>query len=335
MRAEDVDVVPGASGGAKWLGIAGLDRYLFGHLLQAPRTRPLILIGSSIGSWRLACLAQHDPLAALARGHEAYIHHQRYSASPDAREVTTVLARALDHLLGASGVEEILAHPTYHLHVVTAVAGRWTAGVPRPVLSAVLAGAAGLNALSRRALATLFTRTVWHGGDTSAFTHLRDLPTAHHLVTAATLRDALLASGSIPLLMEGVTIPGTSGVHWDGGITDYHLDLPWPAGDGLVLYPHFYGHLVPGWFDKGLPWRRASARHHDRTLLVAPSPAFVASLPGGKIPDRRDFYDLPESERIARWEAVAARTEALGEVLHELIETGRVADAVTPWERAA
>ena len=328
-------MLPGASGGAKWLGIAGLDRYLFGHLLQTPRTRPLVLIGSSIGSWRLACLAQRNPLAALARGHEAYIHHQRYSASPDAREVTTVLARALDYLLGPSGAVDILAHPTFHLHVVTAVANAWTARAPRALLSAVLAGAAGLNALSRRTLSTLFTRTVFHGGASSAFTHLRDLPTTHQPVTAATLRDALLASGSIPLLMDGVRIPGTPGVHWDGGITDYHPDLPWPTGDGLVLYPHFYGHLVPGWFDKGLPWRRASARHHDRTLLIAPSPAFVASLPGGKIPDRRDFYAMSEAERIARWDAVAARTEALGEVLHDLIETGRLADAVTPWEHAA
>ena len=328
-------MLPGASGGAKWLGIAGLDRYLFGHLLQAPRTRPLVLIGSSIGSWRLACLAQRDPLAALARGHEAYIHHQRYSASPDAREVTTVLARALDHLLGPSGVEEILTHPTFRLHVVTAVAGTWTTRVPRGVLAAVLAVAAGLNALSRRTLAALFTRTVLHGGDSSAFTHLRDLPTVHHPLSAGTLRDALLASGSIPLLMDGVRIPGTSGIHWDGGITDYHPDLPWPTGNGLVLYPHFYGHLVPGWFDKGLPWRRANTRHQARTLLIAPSPAFVASLPGGKIPDRRDFYAMPESERIARWEAVAAQTEALGEGLHELMATGRLADAVTPWERTA
>ncbi|MFN7800123.1 MAG: patatin-like phospholipase family protein, partial [Gemmatimonas sp.] len=56
LRAEDVDILPGASGGAKWLALAGLDRYLFGTFLQAPRSRPLHAIGSSIGSWRMACL---------------------------------------------------------------------------------------------------------------------------------------------------------------------------------------------------------------------------------------------------------------------------------------
>src|SRR5215210_2712362 len=90
LRAEDIDVIPGASGGAKWLAIAGLDRFLFGELLQQPRSRPLHLIGSSIGSWRMACLAQRDPVAALARGHHTYIHEQRYSAKPSAREVTEV-----------------------------------------------------------------------------------------------------------------------------------------------------------------------------------------------------------------------------------------------------
>src|ERR671912_722692 len=87
LRAEDVDVLPGASGGAKWLALPGADRFPFGELFQQPRARPLHLIGSSIGSWRMACLAQRDPVAALARGHHAYIHAQRYSAKPSAREV--------------------------------------------------------------------------------------------------------------------------------------------------------------------------------------------------------------------------------------------------------
>ena len=45
LRAEDVDVIPGASGGPKWLALAGLDRYLFGEFFQAPRARPLHHIG--------------------------------------------------------------------------------------------------------------------------------------------------------------------------------------------------------------------------------------------------------------------------------------------------
>jgi hypothetical protein len=99
-------------------------------------------------------------------------------------------------------------------------------------------------------------------------------------------------------------------------------DLDFGPGDGLVLYPHFYSHVVPGWFDKSLAWRRAGATNFRRALLIAPSPELVATLPGAKIPDRRDFYTMPEAERFRRWQAVVDASTALGDELHELIETG-------------
>ncbi|MGZ8375928.1 MAG: patatin-like phospholipase family protein [Gemmatirosa sp.] len=333
LRAEDIDVVPGASGGAKWLALAGLDRYLFGEFLQQPRTRPLHLIGSSIGSWRMACLAQRDPVAALARGHHAYIYEQRYSARPSTREVTEVLTRALDLLLGETGVDEILAHPWARLHVITAEGRGLAASERRLLLMAGLALVAAGNLLARRALALQMRRCIFHSaGDETPFAHLSDLPTTHVPLTRENLRAALLASGSIPLLLEGVKIPGTPrGVYWDGGVLDYHLDLDFGVGDGLVLYPHFYAHVVPGWFDRGLRWRLARGANFRRALLVAPSDAFVAALPGSKIPDRRDFHGMPETERMRRWQAVVDASARLGDELRTLIETGRIAEAVRPW----
>ena len=332
LRAEDVDILPGASGGAKWLALAGLDRYLFGTFLQAPRSRPLHAIGSSIGSWRMACLAQQDPLAALARGHDAYTRHQVYPANPTPRQVTEVLTRCLDHLLGPHGAQEIVRHPTVRVHIMTAEARGPAASETRLVLATAMAFAAVANLVSRRSLALQLRRTIFHAcGRTSPFCHLRDLPTVHRPLTADNVRAALLASGSIPLLLDGVRIPDTPGVHWDGGVTDYHLDLDYGEGEGLVLFPHFVDRVIPGWFDKSLPWRRAGARNFARTLLIAPSAAFVATLPGGRIPDRRDFYTLPDAERFARWERVNAMSSALGEALHEMIETGRLADHVQPW----
>ena len=338
LQADDVDIIPGASGGAKWLGIAGLDRYLFGTFLQPmrprtePRTRPLHVIGSSIGSWRMACLAQRDPLAALARGHEAYIRHQVYSRHPGPSEVTAVLSRCLDHLLGPTGAQEIVQHPTVRVHIITAEARGPAASDQRFVLATAMAFAAAANLVSRRTLALQLRRTLFHAcGNDSPFLHLRDLPTVHRPLTAHNVRAALLASGSIPLLLEGVRIPDTPGVHWDGGVTDYHLDLDYGEGDGLVLFPHFFDQIVPGWFDKSLPWRRAGARNFSRTLLIAPSADFIARLPGGTIPDRRDFYTLSDRERFARWDRVNHLSSVLGEELHELIETGRLADHVRPW----
>ena len=333
LRAEDIDVIPGASGGAKWLVLAGLDRYLFGEFLAEPRQRPMHLIGSSIGSWRMACLAQRDPVAALGRGHNAYIYEQRYSPRPSTAEVTAVLGRALDLLLGPTGVDEILSHPWARLHVITAEGRGLAASGRRPVLAMGLALAIAGNLVARRTLSLQMRRWIFHSaGETTPFAHLADLPTRHASLTPANLRDVLLASGAVPLLLEGVRIPGTEGgVHWDGGVLDYHLDLDFGQGDGLVLYPHFYEHVVPGWFDKSLRWRRASATNFRRALLIAPSEGFVASLPGRKIPDRRDFYGMSEAERMRRWQVVVDESEALGDELRELVATGKIADRVQAW----
>ena len=132
--------------------------------------------------------------------------------------------------------------------------------------------------------------------------------------------------------MEGVRIPGDPGhVHWDGGVLDYHPDLDFGPGDGLVLYPHFYSYVVPGWFDKALPWRRARGDNFRRVLLISPSDEFVAALPGGRIPDRQDFYRYPDRERMARWQTVLDASARLGDELNELTLTGRLAERVQPW----
>ncbi len=333
MRAQDIDILPGASGGAKWLALAGLDRYLFGTLLAEPRTRPLHLIGSSIGSWRMACLAQRDPVAALARGHHAYIYEQRYSPKPSTAEVTRVLNRALDLILGPTGVDEILTHPWARVHIITAEGRGLAASERRLLLTAGIALAAAGNLVSRKSLALQMRRFIFHtAGDATPFRTLSDLPTEHRALTRENLRAALLASGSIPLLMDAVKIPGTPrGVHWDGGVLDYHLDLDFGPGEGLVLYPHFYSHVVPGWFDKSLTWRRARGDNFRRALLIAPSDDFVRTLPRGKIPDRKDFYAMDEATRLRTWQRVVDESVRLGDELAELQVTGRLAGRLEPW----
>jgi len=332
LRAEDVDVVPGASGGAKWLVLAGLDRFLFGEFFRGERTRPLHLIGSSIGSWRMAAFAQRDPVAALERAHHAYIYDQHYSPKPSAHEVTEVGLRVLDVLLGDSGVEDILGNASKHLHIITTEGRGLAASDRRILLAASMAVAAAGNLLSRRTLSLQLRRFIFHtAGDQTPFTGLEDFETTHVALTRENIRPALLASASIPLVLEGVAIPGTAGVHWDGGVLDYHLDMNFGAGEGLVLYPHFYPHVVPGWFDKSLSWRRARVDNFRRALIIAPSDAFVASLPGGKIPDRRDFYTMDEGERVARWEQAFAASDRLADELRELLATGRLAERIRPW----
>ena len=332
LRAEDVAIIPAASGGAKWLALAGLDRFLVGEFLVPPRKTPLNLIGSSIGSWRMAAFAQLDPVAALDRGHHAYIYEQKYSAKPTAREVTEVGLHVLDRLLGDTGVDEILENASRRLHVITTEGRGLAASDRRILLAASMAVAAAGNLLSRRTLSLQMRRFIFHtAGDATPFSGLSDFVTTHVALTRENIRPALLASASIPLVLASVAIPGTGGVHWDGGVLDYHLDMDFGPGEGLILYPHFYPHIVPGWFDKSLSWRRARVDNFRRALLIAPSDDFVAALPGGRIPDRKDFYTIPEAERIPRWQQAVDASARLGDELRELIATGKLAERVRPW----
>ncbi|MCY1037098.1 patatin-like phospholipase family protein [Corallococcus sp. BB11-1] len=332
LRAEDVDILPGASGGPKWLALEGIDRVLFGELLQQPRTRPLHLIGSSIGSWRLACLAQKDPVAAMKRFADAYLD-QRYPPKPPPSLVSETSARILEVLLGPDGAEEILTHPWARLHVVTTrCKGLLAVEQPRAQLTGFVLGALA-NAVSRRTLGLQMQRVLFHtAGDTSPFAGLKDLPSAHRPLTRDNLRPALLASASIPLVIAGVhDIPGAPpGTYRDGGVVDYHLDVDYGAGDGLVLYPHFYPYVVPGWFDKSLKWRRAGPLNFRRALIIAPSPRHLDRLPGRRIPDRADFTRMKDDERIRAWKQVLTEGERLGDELRELIASGRIAEHVQP-----
>ena len=175
LRADDIDVIPGASGGPKWLVLAGLDKMLFGEFLRE-RTRPLHLIGASIGSWRLACLALKNPLAALERFAASYVE-QRYPPKPPPSLVSTTSQRILDDLLGPDAEAEILGHPWARLHVL-AIRGRGLlASEQRPLLTLGLALSALTNLVSRRTLGLHLERVVFHtAGDTSPFRGLADLP---------------------------------------------------------------------------------------------------------------------------------------------------------------
>lgn len=311
VRADAFGSLLGASGGPKWLILSGLDRFLAGHFFRERRA-PLALLGTSIGTWRHAIYPQRDPLAALDRFLAAYLA-QRYSAKPTVAEITAEVERLLAALLGGDGARDIVTHPSLRTHILAARCRGLVASERRAPLLAGLALAALLNAFSRRSLALAFERAVFAPGGASDF-RLAGLPSFDVPLGEENVVDALLATAAVPLVFAPRDdIPGAPpGTYRDGGITDYHFDLDFTAPPGLVLYPHFYDHLVPGWFDKLLPWRRATGALAARTLLVSPSPAFVAALPAGHIPDRKDFARYDNATRERHWQAAVTESRSLG-----------------------
>jgi len=325
-------VMAGASGGAKWLVLGGLDRALARHVI-APRQRKLFLLGTSIGAWRACCHAQADPLAAFDRFEQAYLE-QHYSVRPSAAEVSRVTAGILERLLGEHGAAEILAHPTLRMNIA-AVRARHLAGRETPWIQKLALGLAAIgNLASPRTLRAFFERVLFYDPrDPAPFMAPGVFPATRVPLDTANLAPAVMATGAVPLVLAGVpSIPGApAGLYRDGGIIDYHFDCAMAGdGDGLVLYPHFYPHLVPGWFDKALPWRNASPEALDRTVILCPSAAFVAALPGGKIPDRKDFWAFDDAERLRRWTLAVRAARRLGDEFSALFAAGRLADRAEP-----
>jgi hypothetical protein len=332
LRAGDIAIIPAAAGGPKGLIFQSLDQWLFGDwLAQAPRERTLI--GSSIGAWRMAAACQRDPAKAFARLGELY-SGQRYStAKPSKQEIDGVVQELLREFV--SGHEDdIVNHPHHRLHLLT-VRGRRALEAPRSHRAEMrgFAAAALHNLASRERLGNLLERVVI-GDQRSQAPWLREkfdsFTTHFSALTRQNLAPGLLASGTLPLIMKPVSgiAEAPPGYYWDGGIIDYNLALPYSkAGEGeIVLYPHFSEHIVPGWLDKALPWRRAARGPNrgwlDNVLIVAPSAEFKAKLPRGKLPDRNDFkyYGLDQDERIRKWRQAMGEGERLRDEFARFVE---------------
>ena len=326
-----VGTIAGASGGAKWLVLSQLDRAILGNLVPK-MTSPVHLIGSSIGSWRFACYAQENPIAAIERFERAYLE-QTYSEKPDIHEITAKSREILALVLGESGVHEILSNPLFRTHVMAVRSRHVTASENRGLLAAGLVAAATLNAISRKSLGLFFERALFFDRrDAPPFFDLAGFRIQRIELSAENLQDAVVATGSIPLVLTGVRdIQGAKrGVYRDGGVIDYHLDLPHSSRESLTLFPHFYDRIVPGWFDKKLRWRKPHPGNVDRTILISPSAEFVAKLPNAKIPDRSDFLNYTPGERVKAWRTCVAACTELADEFNEVIATGQLAARLQP-----
>ncbi len=344
LRPGDVRVIPAAAGGPKGLALLPLDRYLFGHWF-AGSTHSLHLLGASIGAWRMAAACLPDADAALAQLGEDYIT-QTYPHAPGrpppARVVTQVFGERLQERLGTRAAE-VLAHPQRRLHVFTSRGRRLLHRPGRAAMPLGWLGAFAANAISRRTLGGWMERVVFSDPREPLPFALSDYPTQRVALDAQNLAPAVLASCTIPFWLEAVQdVPGgPAGTYWDGGITDYHLHLPyadmdegvapgWGGGHGLVLYPHFSPHVVPGWLDKAWKRRHRASAALDNLVLLSPNPAWVATLPGGKLPDRSDFkrYGEDLAARQQAWRRALAESRRLADEFAELACDGRPFDAL-------
>jgi hypothetical protein len=328
LLPQHISVVPGAAGGPKGLVLGPIDRFLFGHWLSRS-DQPIDLVGASIGAWRLATACLGQPEKELLALEDAYIH-QHYELAPGQRrptahQVSTDFAANLQRFYSGR-IHQVIHHPRYRLHVMTSRGlgllsqdNFWR--TPLGYACAYVS-----NFISRPAMGRWLERVVFSSPFMGQAHPLpfatNDYPSRQLALSEENFMDAVQASCSIPFVLEAVkAIDGApAGAYWDGGITDYHLHLDYRAAKGLTLYPHFQQNLVPGWLDKKLTRRHAATPFLDTTIVLAPNPEWVKTLPNGKLPDRSDFMtykrDLPG--RVKVWQSAIA-------------ESGRLADELAEW----
>ncbi|MBF7072980.1 patatin-like phospholipase family protein [Glaciecola sp. MH2013] len=320
----------GASGGPKWFVLAGLDKVMFSEFLDK-RSSPIDVMGSSAGAFRAACFSQTDSAAAIER---LATHYSTtvYSEKPGAQEITAKGYELLGKMLGPRGIEESLSQQYKNTHFFVQHCHGLVASENKLAQMAGLSVAAAKNALNRRGIAKHFTRAVFSvRPNTQLFSDPEDFPTDFYELTHQNYVPALMASGSIPVVLEGIKdIPGAkSGMYRDGGIIDYHFDLQ-ISTNKLVMYPHFYNKPIPGWFDKNLKKRRCHNSSYDNVVMLSPSAEFVSKLPYGKIPDRKDFETMPAEQRISYWRKVISESDRLAEAFLALVSGEQGLEQISP-----
>ncbi|MFH0822016.1 MAG: patatin-like phospholipase family protein [Pseudomonadota bacterium] len=333
LRPERIRVFAGPAGGPKWFVSVGFDRAVIntGLLLQGHK---VLLAGSSAGAWRCLAIASRDPLSAYERLRIGYSRNV-FTERDTPRTVSDAFRRTVEAFLTDEDIRSILDHPSYRtaLHVVRSKGP--TASENRRIEGAGILLAALANVFAPRGMDPFYDRAVFFTGDQPpGFVEKRFRGLGIRLTTE-NLRDAALATGSLPYIMRGVSdIPGAPpGVYRDGGIRDYQYNQDYmPSDDGLTLFFHYQERIVPGWFDKKLSWRTPPGGSLDRVLQVYPGPDFVSLLPDGRIPDRKDFIEFASrpAERIRRWDEVSETSEILATEFFDHVNSGKIRNLVQP-----
>lgn len=312
------DVFLGASGGPKWFTLFGLDKYLFGEFFSN-RTQKLNLVGSSAGAFRAACFAQTDPVKAISLLATQYSESD-FTKDDSPSALTAKAVDMLEHILTNEGLDNLINNPVFKPHFIVAKTKGALRFENKLLQGSGLVKSILLNRINRSFLNAQYERYVFAPASSKLkVIDSYQIKTHYAELTQSNAKQALLASGAIPMVMQGIkNIPNApNGMYRDGGIIDYHFDINFNQS-GLTLYPHFNSAPKAGWFDKNLS-RSPSASNYDRTVMLAPSKEFIQQLPYQKIPDRTDFKNIPTKQRIKYWRQVFADTDMLADSLDQMI----------------
>lgn len=320
-----------ASGGPRWVGLVGIDRALRTFLKGRTVKTPLPVLGASSGAWRMAAISSDDNGNTYEHLLKEYVE-QRYTGSPTPQEVSDVCRGYIGRVFHLERVRHALANSRFQLNFTTAMMKSERPSKTRTLLSLGLA--LTLNMVSRDRLRHCYRRGLFsvlpHPLDSPLDRGWDGLPTAQIELNELNFQQGLMASGSIPLVLEGESpVPGSPpGHHLDGGLLDYHFELS--GNKAPVLYPHFSDDPIPGWLDRFPPKRKIGSGAKKHLCIIMPSRELLAEYPTGDFPNRHDFRRFSNDQRIKLWYKTAELHEKLERELTACLESGELLEVSEP-----
>lgn len=334
IRPERIRVFAGPAGGPKWFVSAGFDRGLIKSGFLTSSGKRVVLAGSSAGAWRCLAMAAKSPLDAYESLRLAYSRNI-FTAADTRQSISDKLRQNVYAFIQDDDIPFILDHPSYDLMIHTVRSYGPAASENSAMQGTAILAAAAANAISPYGMRLAYERVIFYTGPSDCAFLKDSLEGRAVALTRENLRQAALATGSLPYIIAGVKNiqDAPKGVYRDGGIMDYQLNVDYRPGDqGYTLYFHYQERIVPGWFDKKLSWRKPASSCLERLVQVYPGPDFVDLLPGRRIPDRDDFTTFlnDPAERIRRWDKASELSDILWQEFAEAVESKRIRDLVKP-----
>jgi len=329
---DSVSTYFGPAVGPRWLITSGFDLTLLkGGFLG--RTKPVQLVGASAGAFRFAAWLQPQAIESYQKLLEAYINvkfTKHDTPSTSLGEITNIVNVYLED----DALPFALANKKYRLVIITARARGLVAYKNTGLQKLGLAACFVFNYFSRENIYKFAERVVFYNASKPPAFCLRSRFRGTYVqLNEVNFKYAVLASGAIPLVIEGVhDIYGAPrGVYRDGGLIDYHLTHQFAAKENeIVLFFHHQERIIPGWLDKNITRRVPEPYTLNNVLMVLPTQSFIESLPDGKVPDRTDLLTFinDQETRIKNWRKAVELSAPLGEEFLELVASGKIKDIV-------
>ena len=187
LQAQHVDIIPGAAGGPKGLGLQGLDQAIFDEFLPQYQMRRY-LVGSSIGSWRFASILAWGATQGTKRLAHFYTH-MNFQKGMNFADISSVCNDMLNQLI-LGKEQQIVHHPDYHLTIMAVKSRHVFNSDHRLPLLASVAGIVASNTIKRRASKAFMQRVVVQPQHTQPLTlHTeKDFITHYHDLTPENLK---------------------------------------------------------------------------------------------------------------------------------------------------